>query len=146
MQKRNPIFVAGFPYLLITLGYMVMFALDLTGETTKEVPDSALFPMFGSLIMILVGLGYTIYWLASTAKVLRRKTKEKIPTSLLIVIPIASYWWMWRYSKAVEAYTHGKSQTALTFVLLVLLGPIGMGILQDIYNKLSANKHTNPES
>ncbi|MDQ3123931.1 MAG: hypothetical protein M3Q14_04595 [bacterium] len=139
MQNRNPLFVAGFPYALIMIGYYVLLALDFADGPSKEIQSSALFPMFGALIMIIVGAGYTLYWMISTARVLRRKTNERIPNAILLVIPFASYWWIWRYGKAVEVYTKGKTQSALTFVLLALLGPIGMGVLQDIYNKMPSN-------
>ncbi|MDQ3065084.1 MAG: hypothetical protein M3Q36_02335 [bacterium] len=144
MQIRNPLFVAGFPYVLITIGYFVLLFLSET-NTNGEINDSAVFPMLGALIMVLVGVGYSLYWYISTAKVLRQQTNLNIPNAILLIIPLISYLWMWRYSKAVEVYTNSKYQTALAFVLLALLGPIGMGILQDVYNKLPPSPDNKPD-
>lgn len=140
MKRRNPLFVAGFPYAMLLISYFVLNLLFQTSieEDAATIPTSALFPFFGALAIMLVGAGYTLYWLISTARGLRRETGQKIPPAILLIIPFANYWWFWRYSAAAEAYTRGKAQAALGFLVLVLLGPIGAGILQDYYNKTAA--------
>lgn len=138
MKQRNPLFVAGFPYAMLLIGYFVLNLLFQTSinEEATTIPSSALFPFFGALTIMLVGAGYTLYWLISTARVLRRETNLAMPPAILLIIPLANYWWYWRYSALVESYTRGKAHAALSFLVLVLLGPIGAGILQDYYNKL----------
>lgn len=136
MQRRNPLFVAGFPYGMFLIGYLSIQVMSYGLDQNERLSNTGIWTMLGALLIILIGTGYSLYWLISTARVLRRETDEKIPLALLLVIPLANYWWMWRYSAAAEKYTDGKAQTALSFVLLVLVGSIGMGILQDMYNKL----------
>lgn len=135
MQRRNPLFVAGFPYGMFLIGYLSIQVMSYGLDQNERLSNTGIWTMLGALLIILIGTGYSLYWLISTARVLRRETDEKIPLALLLVIPLANYWWMWRYSAAAEKYTDGKAQTALSFVLLVLVGSIGMGILQDMYNK-----------
>lgn len=144
MKNRNPLFVAGFPYVLFLIGYFSIRVLATTTGESDELSGRAAWTLLGAVLIALIGLGYSFYWLIDTAKVLRRTTNEKIPIALLLIIPFANYWWMWRYSAAVEKYTHDKAQTALSFVLLVLVGSIGMGILQDMYNKLPQNQPDQP--
>lgn len=135
MKRRNPLFVAGFPYAMIFLGYIILNLLSVLGSDGESLPDNAILPILGAIAVILVGVGYDLFWRINTAHTLRRETGKKIPFAILLVIPLANYWWLWRYSEAAEAYTDGKVQTALGFILLALVGPIGNGILQDYYNK-----------
>ncbi len=138
MKKRNPLFVAGFPYGLFMIGYVGLQVIGGVIDTTAEGTDpsaSVLIGFMAALILFVIGGAYGLYWLIDTAKELKRQTGMKIPTAFLLVIPLANYWWMWRYSQVAEVYTKGRVQGAMGFVLLVLLGAIGMGILQDTYNK-----------
>ncbi len=136
MKQRNPLFVAGFPYTCWFVGYII---LNVIGGITDESPDDfsngMAIALVAALFVVIVSGFYSLYWLIGTARVLRRETDESIPLAILLVIPLANYWWMWRYGAAVEKYTAGKIQAVLGFILLALLGPIGMGILQDSYNK-----------
>lgn len=139
MQRRNPLFVAGFPYILILIGYVGIQAVSNSGASDENI-IKALLPLS---ILFLIGMGYQLFWQITTAKVLRAETEERIPPAILLVIPLANYWWIWRYSKAAEAYTKEKVSTILSFVLIAMIGSIGMGILQDIYNKMESNQDTN---
>lgn len=136
MKYRNPIFVAAFPYSLLVIGYGVIYGMLGFADESKELESSAVFPTLGALVIILIGAGYSLFWQIETARQLRKLTDESIPPAILLIIPFANYWWIWRYGTATEKLTRGKIQGVLAFVLIVLLGPIGMGILQDYYNKL----------
>jgi len=79
---------------------------------------------------------YAIYWLVKTKEEMVSKGAD-IPTAWLIIIPIANLWWMWKYSEGVEKVTNGGMSGAVAFLLLFVLGPIGMAILQSSFNKVS---------
>lgn len=136
MKNRNPIFVAAFPYACILPGYIGLEIMVNRFDSGEEPEGAAAAMLLFFLVLFFAGMAYTIYWLISTARVLRRTTNMQIPNAILTIIPIASYWWMWRYSQAAEVYIKNKYQAALLFVLLAALGSIGMAILQDSYNKL----------
>lgn len=59
-----------------------------------------------------------------------------IPTAWLLIVPIANFYWIWKYSEGVEKVTGGKTTAALALVLLLLLGPIGSMVLQGKFNEL----------
>jgi hypothetical protein len=64
----------------------------------------------------------------------------KIPTAWLIIIPIVSIWWLWKYSEGVELVTKKEMSTVIAFILLFLLGIIGMAIIQNEFNNILAKQ------
>lgn len=142
MKHRNPLLVAGLPYVLIFISYFSVYAIGFTKESGEKFSSVDAGIMLFCLALLVIGITYIYYWLISTARVLRRNTNDGIPNALLLIIPLANLWWMWRYSQAAETYTQGKQQAALVFILLAALGSIGMGILQDTYNKMPSDSTT----
>lgn len=136
MKERNPLFVGGFPYSTFFIGYAGMQIISAGTEEGAATPGtSTLIGLLAAMTLVFIGGIYALYWLIDTAKVLRRETNEKIPHGILLIIPFANFWWMWRYSQAAGVYTKEKPQGVVAFILLALLGAIGMGVLQDAYNK-----------
>lgn len=88
------------------------------------------------LSLITLGI-YAVVWSVKTKNEMN-KLGSDIPTAWLLIIPIVSIYWEWRYSKGVEKVTNGKTSSALSFLLLFFLGIIGMAILQNEFNKVSA--------
>lgn len=150
MKHRSPLFVAGLPYILVFISYISIYALSFTKESGEKFSSVDASIMLFCLALLIVGIVYVYYWLISTARVLRRSTNDGVPNALLLIVPLANLWWMWRYSQAAETYTQGKQQSALIFILIAALGSIGMGILQDTYNKMSVDstalKHPDQQS
>ncbi len=87
------------------------------------------------LTLITFGI-YGIVWLVKTKNELNR-LGATIPTAWLIIVPFVSIYWLWKYSEGVEKVTVGQTSGVLAFVLLFLLGLIGMAIVQNEFNKLS---------
>lgn len=87
------------------------------------------------LTIITFGI-YGIVWEVKT-KLEMNKLGAEIPTAWLIIIPIVNIWWLWKYSEGVEKVTNGKTSGVLAFVLLFLLGVIGMAIVQYEFNGIS---------
>ncbi len=86
------------------------------------------------LTLITFGI-YGIYWEVKTKGEMNARGSN-IPTAWLIIVPFVSIWWLWKYSEGVESVTGGKLSTAVTFLVLWLLGLIGMLIVQDAFNKV----------
>lgn len=78
---------------------------------------------------------YPLVWFVKTKRELVTKGAN-IPTSWLLIIPLANIYWVWKYSQGVEHVTNGKHETVINFILLYILGSIGQAILQDAFNKL----------
>ncbi len=57
--------------------------------------------------------------------------------AIVIIIPVTFYWYF-KYSKAINEYTNGDLNTGVTFLLLWLLHFIGVMIVQDKFNDMIA--------
>jgi hypothetical protein len=60
-----------------------------------------------------------------------------IPTAWLLIIPIANIWWLWKFGEGVEAVTNKQMTGVVAFILLFVLGLIGMAIVQSALNKVA---------
>jgi hypothetical protein len=87
------------------------------------------------LTLITFGI-YGLVWYVETKREMNAKGAQ-IPTAWLIIIPIANIYWLYKYSEGVEAVTKKDMTTAVAFILLFLLGNIGMAIVQANFNSLS---------
>jgi hypothetical protein len=52
---------------------------------------------------------------------------------------VASVFWFFRFSKAVNEYTKGKMSTAVSFLILYLIHLIGVALIQDTFNEMEAS-------
>lgn len=90
------------------------------------------------IILTIITLGiYGIVWFVKTKNEMVQNGAD-IPTAWLIIVPIASIYWMWKWAGGVEHVTRGKFSQAVAFILVFLLGLIGMAIIQDSLNKSPA--------
>lgn len=91
------------------------------------------------IALSLVTLGiYTIYLLVKTKEEMNALGAE-IPTAWLIIVPIANYWWYWKYSEGVERVTNKEIPAILGFVLLIAVGGVAQIIFQVFFNKVGQN-------
>jgi hypothetical protein len=90
-------------------------------------------------VLLLPFITFGIYGLVWAVKTKNEMNNQgaQIPTAWLLIVPIVNLYWMWRYSGGVEQVTKGGQSQAIAFILLFLLGPIGMAIIQNEFNKLS---------
>jgi hypothetical protein len=91
------------------------------------------------IILTFITFGiYPIYWFVATKNEMNRSGAQ-IPTAWLMIVPIANIWWMWKYSEGVEVVTRKEMTGVIAFILLFLLGIIGMAILQVTFNKVASS-------
>ena len=87
------------------------------------------------IILTIITFGiYGIVWFVKTKNEMVQQGAD-IPTAWLLIVPIASIYWMWKWAGGVEHATRGKFSQAVGFILVFLLGLIGMAIIQDSLNK-----------
>lgn len=87
------------------------------------------------IVLSIITFGiYALVWMVSTKNEMNERGAE-IPTAWLAIVPIVGFWWTWKYCAGVERVTNGKTSQVVAFILLALLGVIGMAIIQDGFNK-----------
>jgi hypothetical protein len=89
------------------------------------------------LIFSIITFGiYGLYWYVKT-KLEMNASGAEIPTAWLIIIPIISIWWTWKFCEGVDQVTGGKMNAPIAFILLFLVGTIGAAIIQSSLNKVA---------
>lgn len=92
------------------------------------------------VLLSIVTFGiYFIVWLVKTTREMRA-LGATIPNCFLMVIPIVSFYWFWRYSEGVEKVTKGKWATGLVFILFLFIGIGGQLLTQLAFNEDSSTK------
>jgi hypothetical protein len=87
------------------------------------------------LLLPLITFGiYSLVWYVKTKNEMNQKGGKQIPTAWLLIIPIASIVWLWKYSVGVERFTAGAMSRYGAFWLIFLLGSIGAAIVQASFN------------
>jgi len=102
---------------------------------------------FVVFLLTIITLGiYGLYWLVSTKGEMNAKG-EKIPTAWLLLVSIVpvigwfvALYWLYKYSEGVDHVTGGQTAAILAFLVLWLIGPIGMAIVQAGFNKVGASE------
>lgn len=90
------------------------------------------------IVLSIITFGiYALVWMVKTKNEMNAQGAN-IPTAWLLIVPIVSIWWMWKYSGGVEHVTRGKFSQVIAFILMFVLGVIGMAIIQDSFNKSAA--------
>jgi hypothetical protein len=86
------------------------------------------------ILLTFVTFGiYPLVWFVKTKGEMVKQGAD-IPTAWLIIVPIASIYWMWKWAGGVQHVTRGKQSQAVAFILVFLLGIIGMAIIQSALN------------
>jgi len=102
--------------------------------------------VLGIFILTFITFGiYPIYWMVSTKDEMNRRGAD-VPTAWLIIIPIVSIYWMWRYCEGVEHVTRGKLSGPVSFLCLFFLSLIGMMIVQSELNRVGGLAATLPQA
>ncbi len=95
------------------------------------------------LTFLTFGL-YSLYWLASTKNEMNRQGAQ-IPTAWLMIIPIVSLYWIWKYCEGVEQVSDRQMSGIVAFLLFFFLGAIGIAIVQTQFNKIPQRDVQLPE-
>ena len=86
------------------------------------------------LVFVTFGI-YSIVWYVKAGREMRSRGAE-VPTAWLMIIPLISLYWFWKWCAAVGKVTGGSMHGLVAAILLIFLGPIGMAVLQSQFNKV----------
>lgn len=65
---------------------------------------------------------YFFYWcFKSRRDILESAGRDIIPSTWLLAVPAANYWWMWRYANALDFVSYGRIKFTDTFLLYVVV-------------------------
>lgn len=80
---------------------------------------------------------YALFWIVRT-KTEMNSRGAGIPTAWLLLIPIASIYWLYKFSQGVDHVTGGIMSTATAFLLSIFLGTIGYAVIQSSLNSAAS--------
>ena len=78
---------------------------------------------------------YALYWLVRTKTELNAAGAQ-IPTAILLIIPIANLYWLWKFGEGVDYLTDRRMSTGVAFLLVLFLDIIGSAIIQSQLNQV----------
>jgi hypothetical protein len=145
MKQRNVMAVIIFS--IITLGIYDLFWLvkvknELNAKTDIKTPSIWL--LFAPYLALLVPTVAVIALVsidngsrAPSTATFNVITIVGYLLAILVILPVTFYWFL-KFSKAVNHYTNGELNTAVTFLLLWMLRFIGLAIIQDKFNDMLA--------
>jgi hypothetical protein len=79
---------------------------------------------------------FAVVWLCQTRRDMIR-LGARIPTPWLLATPITALYFAWCWAEGARLVTAGRISTVSAFLLVCLLGPLGMARLQETFNALS---------
>jgi hypothetical protein len=86
----------------------------------------------------IVTLGiYFLYWMYMTKHEIN-DLGAHIPTFILVFIPIANIYWLYRYSEGFSIYVKKDNNTPLWFIVFFLIGIVMPAIVQSELNNIAA--------
>lgn len=159
MKRRNPFVVLLLS--IITFGiydlYWLVKTKGVLNRSTKvHVPTIWLIlgPAVLSLLLYFVAF-FTLYNNAnlSSSGVSSNTSGLSSEAHLMVILPIVSgiflifvvitsFYWIFKFSKAINEYTGGKMTTGVTFILLWLVHLIGVALVQDAFNDMTEAGNT----
>lgn len=94
--------------------------------------------LFAVFILPFVTFGiYGLVWQVKTKNEMNN-LGATIPTAWLLVVPFVNLYWAWKYSEGVAHVTQEKMSAPTAFLLQLLLGLIGILVIQSEFNKVAA--------
>lgn len=143
---------------LLTLGVYQLYWLYATRKelTQKGYQVPPLFQLFGPVIFLFLAIVITGFLSDGSSASVSSKPEFAYGLMLIVllvaslaIIPVALYWF-YKYCKAVEAVTGGRTSFGLVYALLIAFALLGVGIvwpliIQDGFNKV-ADAEPKPDS
>lgn len=64
---------------------------------------------------------YFFYWASKSRAAINASAGQTlIPSTWLLAVPFAGYWWMWQYGRALEHVSYKRIKAADTFLFFIL--------------------------
>lgn len=84
------------------------------------------------LILSVVTFGvYLVYWFVLLKRMLVEKGEVDLPTSWLIIVPLANLFLVWKVLQSIEKLSKGKLSSLTLMLISVIFAPAGVVIVHD---------------
>lgn len=93
-------------------------------------------PIVVLLLGAFTGGIYSLIWYVKTKDEMVSRGAD-IPTAWYLIIPILNLLWLWKWGQGVEKVTNGEMSAVVALILLIMLGPIGMFVVQGKFNAVA---------
>ncbi|MFA5405778.1 MAG: DUF4234 domain-containing protein [Candidatus Nanoarchaeia archaeon] len=90
------------------------------------------------LMMFTFGI-YTVYWFYKTKHEINSLGAD-IPTTWLIIIPIANLYWIYKYCEGFSEHVKKDNNTILWFILYIIVSIVPILIFQSELNKIAKKR------
>ena len=80
---------------------------------------------------------YFLWWFYQTKEEINNEFGAKIPTAILLIIPIANLYWMYKYAEAFSLKVKKDNNAILWALLFILVGIIAPALVQSELNKIA---------
>ena len=87
------------------------------------------------LMMVTCGI-YGLYWMIQTKNEINEKGGD-IPTAWLIIIPIANFYWLWKYVEQWHAIAKPEQELMMVILVYLIFSPLAIYWIQVALNKLA---------
>ncbi|HUD06573.1 MAG TPA: DUF4234 domain-containing protein [Candidatus Saccharimonadales bacterium] len=150
MKKRKPLVVVALSLITLSIYYLYWLA-----DTRKELNEKTMIKVPSMWLILVSFLGPALFAYAIVLANLHVYSSTSASTTtnpfsslvliliylviVLLAIPPAFYWY-YKFSKAVDAYTNKEVNIILCFILMWILSFIGAAILQDKFNDISGGR------
>lgn len=92
------------------------------------------------VILSIITFGiYALYWIVKTKGEIK-SLGAKIPTAWLVIVPIANFYFYWKYAEGFSMYAKKDNQPILWFLFFLVIWPVAMIFIQIELNKLAVSK------
>jgi len=129
------LWLSGQAFILDTLIHNGVYALGIVCFGPGFWEDEALFFILAIIIVpagLVAGAFGRLWDWCITQPVEQMEARGiQLPTTWAYFAPFASYAWLWKYSKGIEAITERRIRAAGAFVSVFLLGFLGFVIIRD---------------
>lgn len=90
-------------------------------------------------ILSIVTFGiYGLLWLRACKHEMNAKYNAGIPTTFLLIVPIANLFYMWKWAGGAEKANGGKYSQVISFLLFLVPFAFGIFLHQSAFNEASA--------
>jgi Domain of unknown function (DUF4234) len=89
------------------------------------------------IVLTIVTFGiYGLYWIVTTKREING-LGASIPTSWLLIVPIANLYYLYKFAEGFSTYVKKDNNAILWFLLWLVVAPVAMIIIQIELNKFA---------